>query len=156
MKKWGGRHSDASKELMRIIGTGRTHTNETKKKLSDSHKGKPTWNKGKEFSDESKEKMRAAKIGVVPWNKGNKKVKEIKEKTKKEVSLETKKKLSISHIGIAVGNKNGMFGKSVYNLWVEKYGEKEAIIRAQLRKEKSSASLKGRIPWNKSKLNKNV
>ena len=48
-----------------------------------------------------------------------------------------------------------MFGKSVYNLWVEKYGEEEAIIRAKARKEKSSASLKGKIPWNKSKLNEN-
>ena len=37
---------------------GITFTDETRKKLSESHKGKITWNKGKSVSDEMKEKIR--------------------------------------------------------------------------------------------------
>lgn len=35
---------------------------ETLRKLSDSHKGQPAWNKGKKMSDESREKMRIAAL----------------------------------------------------------------------------------------------
>ena len=38
------------------------HTEETKKLLSEIHKGKPTWMKGKHHSNESKLKMAEAKI----------------------------------------------------------------------------------------------
>jgi hypothetical protein len=38
------------------------HTEETKKLLSEIHKGRPTWMKGKSHSDDSKLKMSEAKI----------------------------------------------------------------------------------------------
>ena len=38
---------------------------ETRKKMSDSKAGKPSWNKGKAWSEESIEKMRQSQMGVV-------------------------------------------------------------------------------------------
>lgn len=43
---------------------GRTVSEETRKLLSDSHKGKSAWNKGKSFSVESRLKMSLAKKGL--------------------------------------------------------------------------------------------
>lgn len=51
---------------------GKVHTDESKEKMSNSKKGKPSWNKGKKgimkgfsgtHTDESKEKMRQKKLG---------------------------------------------------------------------------------------------
>ena len=49
---------------------GKTHTEEARKKISESHKGKPAWNKGKTMSEEFSRKMSEVKKGQVPWNKG--------------------------------------------------------------------------------------
>lgn len=49
---------------------GHIVTDETKQKISEAHKGKTTWNKGKKFSEESKQKMSEAHKGRTPWNKG--------------------------------------------------------------------------------------
>lgn len=58
---------------------------ETRKKIGEYRKGKPSWNrgrkcpqislglKGRKFSDEWKQKISLAKKGIVPWNKGKKK-----------------------------------------------------------------------------------
>ena len=51
---------------------------ETKRKMSESHKGKPSWMKGKplgywkgkHLSEEAKNKMSESLKGRVPWNKG--------------------------------------------------------------------------------------
>jgi hypothetical protein len=42
---------------------GSHHSEEARKKLSESRLGKSSWNKGKHFSEESKDKMREAKLG---------------------------------------------------------------------------------------------
>ena len=42
----------------------------TRKKLSDAHKGKPSWNKGKKLSEEHKKKLGAASIGKHWYNNG--------------------------------------------------------------------------------------
>ncbi len=47
------------------------YSEETRKKISDAHKGNE-YNKGKRHSDESKQKMSKTKIGKEPWNKGKK------------------------------------------------------------------------------------
>lgn len=65
---------------------GRRNTEESKKRMSLSHKGQISWNKGKTLSNEYKEKLKTArkkfienggtvwnkgkKTGVTPWNKG--------------------------------------------------------------------------------------
>lgn len=41
------------------------------------------------------------------------------------------------------GKKNGMFGRSFYNVWLEKYGKEEADKRLYEFKEKASIRLKG-------------
>ena len=44
--------------------------NETKRKISEAHKGKPTWNKGKHISEESKRKISEAHKGKPSPKKG--------------------------------------------------------------------------------------
>jgi group I intron endonuclease len=71
---------------------GKTHTEESKQKISDSKTGNsPAWNKGIPFSDESRQKMSEAKKGK-PGNPHTE---------------ESKKLLSESHKGA----NNPMFGK---------------------------------------------
>ena len=52
---------------------GHGFTEETLKKISESHKGQTAWNKGKKMSDEAKKRMSESAKGRVPWNKGVKK-----------------------------------------------------------------------------------
>ncbi len=86
------------------------HSDETKRKMSSSSKGKPKSeshrlsmlgkirsethkqklsdvNRGKKHTEEAKLKMSAAKKGSLPWNKG------------KKPSIESRRKMSASHIG---------------------------------------------------------
>jgi hypothetical protein len=53
---------------------GMRHTEESKNKMSEIKKGKPSWNKGKTdiYSRETLEKMSESKRGNTPWNKGRK------------------------------------------------------------------------------------
>ena len=72
---------------------------EQKKKLSESLKGRNPWNKGIPMSEEQKKKLREINKGRVPPNKG------------KHHSDEARKKMSESHKGIQAGEKHPMFGK---------------------------------------------
>lgn len=67
--------------------TGFHHTEETKKKISELKKGKPSWNKGIPMKEESKQKLKEVKKGQKPWNTG------------KHWDEETKKKISEKHKG---------------------------------------------------------
>ena len=49
---------------------GRKLSEETKRKISESHKGKPAWNKGIPHSEETRRKMSEALRGRKVWNKG--------------------------------------------------------------------------------------
>ena len=51
---------------------GRKLSEETKRKISESHKGKPAWNKGLKniYSDESRRKISESHKGKPAWNKG--------------------------------------------------------------------------------------
>jgi hypothetical protein len=42
------------------------------------------------------------------------------------------------------GKKNPMYGKSYYNIWVEKYGKEEADRRQKIKKEKNSIASRGK------------
>lgn len=48
----GKKFTEEHKNKIRIANTGKQHTQETRRKLSESHKGKITWIKGKTMSDE--------------------------------------------------------------------------------------------------------
>ena len=62
-------------------------SDETRKKMSDSLKGKTPWNKGKHRSNETRKKISETLKGHIPWNKG------------KTHSDETKEKIRQAHIG---------------------------------------------------------
>ena len=85
-------------------GCGR-HSEETRKKLSESHKGQPAWNKGKKLgpvTEEHKRKLSESHKGQPAWNKGipcseehKKKLSEVnKGKKLGPMTEETKKKMS--------------------------------------------------------------
>ena len=85
---WSGRtHTEESKRKMSEAKKGlapwkgKTHSEETKRKMSEAALGNTRW-LGKTHSEESKRKMSDAKKGKVPWNKG------------KSPSEETKRKMS--------------------------------------------------------------
>jgi len=123
-------------------------TEETKKKISEKHKGKVAWNKGKE-----------GKKGTIPWNKGIKLSEKIKCKFKlrkrrgplsdeererisllnkgKRLNNETKQKIRNKHLGMKYsdetnakkarrGNNNGMFGKYRYGEENPMFGRKHS------------------------------
>jgi hypothetical protein len=68
---------------------------ETKQKISQAHKGKTPWNKGKSLSEETRQKLSQAHKGKTPWNKG------------KPRSEETRQKISQA----LMGEKHPQYGK---------------------------------------------
>lgn len=82
---------------------GRKHTIETKQKISDSKKGQIPWNKGKKMppmSEETKHKMSESRKGRKGYWAG----KPGHRKGKKH-TIESRKKMSRSHIGKSPSNK---------------------------------------------------
>lgn len=69
-------------------------SDETRKKISDSHKGEKHPMYGKTHSNETKEKIRQANIGKTPWIKG------------KTLSDEHKEKIRQAHIGITFSDEH--------------------------------------------------
>lgn len=69
-------------EHRRLHNEGQQLSKETKQKISESLKGKPTWNKGKHHSEETKKKISKAHKGKSSWNKG----KHHSESTKRKLS----------------------------------------------------------------------
>jgi hypothetical protein len=74
--------------------TGKYHSIDTKKKMSESKKGKPTWNNGKTgiYTNSTLEKMKISALN------------------RKKVSDDTKRKISESLKGKMCGDKNAMYG----------------------------------------------
>ena len=68
---------------------GKKHSEETRKKMSESHKGKPSWNKGIPMSKETRAKLSKINIGKPSPNKGNK----YSEKTRLKISNNRKNQL---------------------------------------------------------------
>jgi len=101
---------------------GKTHTEETRKKMSLSRIGQNPWNKGKTgvYSDETKQKMGDKNIGNL-YNLG------------KNLSEESRNKMSLIRKGNIPWNK-GRTG-----------------VYSDETKSKMSESSKGQIAWNKGK-----
>lgn len=87
---------------------GRIQSEEMIRKMSESKKGKTSWNKGKKLSEEHKKKLSEARKGKTPWNKGTHGLMNIWNKGKTNVySEETLIKISES----LKGNKNRVKNK---------------------------------------------
>jgi hypothetical protein len=118
-KKYGkvvsGRDYEYAKKIKKEAQIGRKHSEETKQKMSLSHKGIKTWNMGlclNPRSEETKTKIKNTLIGIVYSIERNEKIskkltgRKISEKTKQKMSLakqqmseETKQKMSESRKG---------------------------------------------------------
>lgn len=93
----GRRHSLESRKLMSEKQRGRIVTNEMRKNMSLAHIGKPAHNKGKPFSVEARQHMSQAKLGK-PGNHTQHHTEETKRKISEHskgrvVSQETREKL---------------------------------------------------------------
>jgi group I intron endonuclease len=82
---------------------GKTHSDETKKKISESNKGRKVWNTGCQLSEETKKKISESNKGKQTWL-GRTHSEETKNKLKqyntgRQLSEETKKKISESNKG---------------------------------------------------------
>ena len=83
---------------------------EHKRALSQSHKGKPSPRKGAKLSDETKLKISENKKGTVPWIKGKKHTQEALEKMSKArlgKTFSEEKKKEIAAKRLATRRKNG-------------------------------------------------
>lgn len=74
---YGKHHTEETKKILREKNLGKIVSEETRKKLSDSHSGEKHWNYGNRYSDEMRKKLSDAHIG-------------------KKLSEETKMKMRIS------------------------------------------------------------
>ena len=65
--KMGHEVTEETKEKLRQANTGRKHTEEAKRKISKNH---ARWQKGKIRSEEHRKKLSESLKGRTPWNKG--------------------------------------------------------------------------------------
>ena len=91
----------AWKMLLGLSLKGIEYTPELRKKMSDSHKGKPSSMKGKHHSEESKIKMSIARKGkkITKPRSNEWKLNQSKVQRGRKLSEETKQKMKLSHIG---------------------------------------------------------
>lgn len=98
---------NTSQETKEKIGkASRNRGKESNYRCGSTNRGKDTWMKGKNHTAKSKEENRLKHLG-------------------NHHSQESKDKIS----NATKGKNNPMFGRTPYDIWVEKYGKEEADIR---------------------------
>jgi group I intron endonuclease len=97
----GRKHSEETKRKMSAWQTGRKRTAETVERMRKSLTGKKYGPK----STETKEKIRLGNIGKIVSEETKRKL------SNRNVSIETRMKMSISNKGMYVGEKNPCFGR---------------------------------------------
>ena len=107
---------------------------EQKKKLSESLKGRNVWNKGIPMSEETKKKLSESHKGQIPPNKG------------KHHTEESKKKMSESRKGLFSGEKHPFFGKHHTEESKKKISEKQKgkKLSEETRRKMSKARINGK------------
>jgi group I intron endonuclease len=131
---------------------GYKFTEEQKKKLSESHKGQVSWNKGKKLnlSDEQRKVMSDRMKERTPYNKGQHHSEEHRQKlskaweTRNPPSEETKAK-------IGIGNKGKIVSKETREK-LSKVNKGRPLTEEH--KQKLSEVHKGKTPWNKGLVTK--
>ena len=90
--------------------TNYTVSEEIRRKISESHKGKKTWNSGKTniYSDETKRKQSESHKGKIPWNKGI----PMTEEARKKSSESKKGQITWNHMPVSKYDLNGNFIKT--------------------------------------------
>lgn len=73
----GYNHTESSKEKISRKNKGKTVSEETRKKISESKRGKPTWNKGKTMSEEYKKLKSKNAIDYYNTERGKKQKEQI-------------------------------------------------------------------------------
>ena len=102
-----------SSEHSSLHRKGKPMSEESKKKLSEAHKGKSVWNKGKKLSEETKKKLSETHKGKKLSEEARKKMSEAHKG--KHHSEETKKKLSEANKGKPSWNKGKKMSKETRN-----------------------------------------
>ena len=113
-RKISSRDYAYARELKALI----PQSEETKKKRALA-------NTGKRKTEETKEKTSKSLLGIKHT-----------EERKKNISKSLKGKHFAQNFGNTSGKNNGMYGISVYELWIKKYGIEEANKRKEIRKIK--------------------
>ena len=131
-RKMSQNHYDCSGKNHPMFG--KHHTEESKKKMSNSHKGQISPNKGKPMSEEQKKKLSEAN---------------------KNISDETRKKMSESHKGKPSPNKGKKMSEETRRKLSESHKGQippnKGKPHSEESKKKMSESHKGQIPPNKGK-----
>lgn len=144
---FGKKHSEETKQKMSLSAKGKQRSPEHCKNLSKSQKGRVAPNKGIKI-EKSRHDRWVEKYGVEeairrrleaaekisktqkenpkePWNKGKHNVQDYSKHKKKEYTPEMKEQMSKNNSG----KNNPMYGRSSYEVWIEKYGIEEANKR---------------------------
>lgn len=171
-------------DLLNICSGGNgygTHKDETRKRMSEAQLGEKHHSYGKPLSDQQRKKMSKSLKGRTPWNKGTKGLYHTWIK-KKHHSVESKQKMSEVHKGkkhtpeelvkmseAHRGSKNPMFGKHHTEESKKRVSEKlKGRVFSKETRKKISIALKGRpkpasqkeklrkamlgkVPWNKGR-----
>jgi len=97
-------------------------------KISNSLKNKPHKHIGVTRTEETRKKISLKKLGRITSEKTKLKISDTLKKKFKDENKEIRSKKTL-------GKNNGMYKKSLYDLWLEKYDEKEANLRLYKWKE---------------------
>jgi len=113
--EWGGngtgKISEESKRKMSESHKGKPLSEDHKRKISIANKGQIPWTKGKQPSEETKQKLSIANKGQIPWIKG----KHHSEETKKKISENNPRSMLGKHHSEATKRKMSISQKKRYN-----------------------------------------
>ena len=158
-EKYINKYNTLSPNGYNISPTGGTwnggfHSDSSKQKISKSTAGKKNGMYGKKHSKETKDKWSKNRKGSGSYMYG--KTGEDCPNFGMKHSKETKDKWSKQRKGKTSGEKNGMFRKSNYSIWLEKYGKEIADKKLKERAVKASNSLKGRVISDETLINMRI
>ena len=112
-----GRHTEETKKKISESKKGKTLSEETKKKISEGHKGENNHNYGKSLSEETRNKISESLKGRTLSEETKKKIGEANKGEKhpfygKQHTEETRKKISEANKGKKCGENNPMYGRT--------------------------------------------
>jgi group I intron endonuclease len=138
---FGVKRSEDTKIRISKSKTGIKLSESHKKSISESNKGKHSWNSGKKtgmtLSEDHKEKLHSSRRGKPSWNSGATGCYIRTEETRKKISEFHKgKPKSDEHREKIRTSLTGKKTLSLYDKWMNKYGEEEANRKMEEYKDK--------------------